>query len=238
MCENNIVDVECSAVEEFIRKGDIIPLLGCFKELPFNNINYLLSESVFMTSFKDDGKDSIVSKFDSKHGALPSVISICDGGNDSNRAIWVRTIISLFDEHRNRIKFADRFDSIAIIRSVNLGNLYTWAIGLKKAVSDYRLYGDGTVRSDEYDGKLTRDITLFKCASVLFKSELPNQLHENVEEIIDRVDDFLNLFNNIFGDAYNDWTSRDRLNYLVDCANGIIENLTNITSARPCLINI
>lgn len=238
MSENNIVDVECSAVEEFIGKGDIVPLLGCFKELPFDNINYLLSESVFMTSFKDDGKDSIVSKFDGKHGALPSAISICDNGKDGSQVIWARTVISLFDEHRDRIKFADRFDSIAIIRPVNFGSLYTWAIGLKKAVSDHRLHCDGTVRSDEYDGELTRDITLFKCASVLFRSELPNQLHERVEEIVDNVDDFLNAFNSILGDAYNDWTNHDRLNYLVDCANGIIENLTNITSARPGLINI
>ena len=238
MSENNIVDVECSAVEEFIKKGNIVPLLGCFEELPFDDINYFLSESVFMSAFKDDDKDSVVFKFDSEHGALPSVISICDGGKDSNQVIWARTVISLFDEHRNRIKFADRFDSLAIIRKVNFGSLYTWAIGLKKAISDHRLYDDGTVRSDEYNDELTRDITLFKCASVLFKSELPNQLHENIEEIIDDVDDFLNTFNSILGDTYNDWNSHDRLNYLVDCANDIIKNLTNITSARPDLIYI
>ena len=218
------------AIEEFISDGNLENLLCTFGKSQAIFTNYAITAVNFI--FTEDGqKKHVIGSFNAAFGKLSShcVATFMSAQKADAPNIWMRSVMTFFNGHDNRINLtASKFNQIAIIKPVLLRSVFAWALGIRKAVEKYSLDADGTVCSDEYDRHLTSDIIIPDHTSMLFMPGFPGKIRYDIAEIEYGVDILVSCFEKIvFGiESCNKPTT---LNDAIVRANVIAKLVTNIT---------
>ena len=219
-----------AAVKTFINDGNVFSLLSGFENCQAMKANYMTMTVEFIASDLNDA--SIIGdkfgiefhKLDPRH-CITAFIP-----EENNSGIWMREVIAFFDAENEWFQLTDECNKIALVKPVSLGSIYMWAIDVREIVKKYSLRIDGTVRSSEYNWRMSKDIILLDDTSILFKSEYPGRINKTIAKINKAVDEFEAEFNGILSSKNSRLSSRDKLNNVVKKANSLAGRLQHIAS--------
>lgn len=221
-----------AAIKTFVNDGNVFSLLCGFENCQAMKVNYMTMTVEFIASDLND-KSIIGDKFDTEfHKPDPRhcITAFIPEENKNSSGIWMREVIAFFDAENEWFQLTGERNKIALMKPVSLGSIYTWAIDVREIVKKYSMRTDGTVRSSEYNRRMSKDIILLDDASILFKSEYPGRIKKTIAKINKAVDEFEAEFNGILSSKNSRLSSRDKLNNVVKKANSLAGRLQHIAS--------